>query len=149
MKLKIIHPDYRPIKKGIVIKPKQRDRLEILLDTTDFVLGKDLRDIISSFKSRKTKKRTNPEVLRLDENLVFKKNEEVIKEIKISPTSLDQVIERILQFDGKIDTCINFGYYKEYAICASPFGDNHRIYVNAYTPVAWAATLYHFVSKDL
>jgi len=141
MKLNIIHSDYKPIQVGIIIQPKKRDRIKILSNINNFVLGKDLRDIISSplFKNRKSKIKTKGEILRLDKNLIFKKDEDVVKEINISRVSLDQILERILQFDGKIDTCINFGYYKEFVICASSFGDNHRIDVNAYDPIAWSA----------
>ncbi|MFA6324688.1 MAG: hypothetical protein WCX46_00430 [Candidatus Paceibacterota bacterium] len=138
--MKKINSDYELIKKGIVVERKKRDRLKIISNETNFVLGKDLRNFISfnNLKSKKNKIETKSEVLNEYKNLVFKKCNEVLEEMKISEASFDQIIERIIQYDGAIDSWINFGYYRGRAICACAFGDNHRIYVNMYDPVAWA-----------
>ncbi|MEI8269918.1 MAG: hypothetical protein WCG45_00980 [bacterium] len=121
-----IHPDYKLIKKGIVIVAKERDRQEILNDSSNYVLGDNFKKLLAECTNGKT----DPEILREDELLKGKTDEEIKKEMKISEISIEQIAERIIYF-RKITRWTIIGCYKGLVVHADPFGDG-RVRVYAY-----------------
>lgn len=128
-----IHPDYKPIKKGIVIESQKRNRQEILNDVTQYVLGDNFKNkILAKCKNGKT----DAEILREDELLKGKTDKEIKEEMRISgEISADQITERIVQL-GKIKKWIIIGYCNGLVVYAHPYDDG-RVLVHAYELGAW------------
>ncbi len=131
--LEVIHPDYKPIKNGIVVKLKKRSRKAILEDTTLYVLGGNFQNKIMPLL---TEGETSQEVLRTDELLKRKRDSEIKAEMQISEISADQIAERIIQLRSKIKSWTIIGYCNGFVVGAGPDGDG-RLFVNAYGLDDW------------
>jgi len=140
-----IYLDYKPIKKGIVIKAMERNRQKILSDSAQYVLGGD------NFKNKILVKckngKTATEILREDELLKRKTDKEIKKEMQISgEISADQIAERIIQL-GKIDQWVIIGYCNGLVVYAFPF-DVGRVGVGAFGLGGWDVG-YRLLSSDI
>lgn len=142
--IKTIHPDYKPIRAGILIEAKERNRQEILGNTEEYVLDDDFKNkILAECKNGKTEMET----LREDELLKRKTDQEIKKEMKISnEISPDQIAERIIQL-GKIDCWKIIGYCKGLVVHAFPLDDG-RVGVRARGLDDWLAGV-RLLSRDI
>lgn len=134
IKLKIIHLDYKPIKNGIVIKSKKRNRRIILGDTSKFQLRSNFQNKIMPLL---TEGETSQEVLRTDELLKRKRDSEIKAEMQISEISADQIAERIIQLRSKIKSWTIIGYCNGFVVDALPGGVG-RLDVYAYELDDWS-----------
>jgi hypothetical protein len=121
----IIHSDYKPIKKGIVIEAQERNRQEILNGSSKYTLSDNFKKILAKCKNGKTE----AEVLRQNELLKRKTDKEIMKEMQISEISVDQIAERIIQL--WIENWTIIGYCDGLVVCAGPDGGSRvRVVAN-------------------
>lgn len=118
---------HKPIKKEkeTVITAQQRNRQEILNDTTKYVLGRKFKKILAKCTTGKTVE----EVFHEDELYKYKSDKDIIKEMKISELAPDQIAERIIQL-GQITKWTIIGYCNRSVVSADSYGDG-RTYVYA------------------
>ena len=105
---------------------KERNRHEILSNTANYVLDDNFKNKIYA---KCTNGKTNTEILRESELLKYKKDKEIMEEMKISEITPDQVAERIIQL-GKITKWTIVGYCEGLVVSAFPRGDG-RVHVFA------------------
>lgn len=134
--------DYKSIRKGIVIEATERNRQEILNNSSNYVLGDNFKKLLAKC----TNSKTDTEVLREDELLKYKTDVDIKKEMKISEISIEQIAERIIYL-GKIDRWTIIGYCNGLVVCASPCSGG-RVYVFAVELVDWYGG-YRLLSRDI
>ncbi|KKQ35943.1 MAG: hypothetical protein US50_C0002G0003 [Candidatus Nomurabacteria bacterium GW2011_GWB1_37_5] len=135
--------DYKFIKKGIVIEEKERNRQEILSNIKEYELDDSFKNILAKCRNGKIEK----EILREDELARRKNDKEIIKEMKVSEITPDQIAERIIQL-GKINKWTTIvGCCNGLRVLVIPIVDS-PVKVFACEPTAWSAGV-HLLSRDI
>lgn len=121
-----VHPGYKPIRAGIIIEATERNRQEILNDTSKYILGVNFRKkIYGKCKNDKTEM----EILREDELTREKTGKKIKEEMKIPEITPDQIAERVIQLD-KFDRWTVIGYCDGLMVNAVPdVGGRVKVYM--------------------